>query len=872
MKIRITIIISLFLLISLFAQDGQRGLIPKFELKKNDIELTRLAQPSQYFDRIGRKAALMGFEDGTFEMWVWPWKPLRNFQLLFFIGSSTTPILPKDIVKRISVTPEAVTLTYSYESFTVKEIIMVPVEEKGALILLDVNTTIPLKIVPGFLPVMQPQWPAGIGGQYSYWDNDVKGYIISESRQRALFICGSPLGQQMTAPPAHMFADNPLQFKIEVQPEAVRDSLIPVVIAGGINAKYKEVKELYNDLWKNAEKYYLKNYDYYNNLKESTITVITPVKKLNLAYEWSKVALHNLMVDNPNLGYGMVAGYGISGNGGRPGFAWYFGGDCFINTLSFNSFQDFTTEKDALRFTQKWQRQDNFPIRKKNPEDVNNDIGKMAHELSQSEGLIDWWNDYHYGYNHADTTPWYLVAIGDYYRQSGDLDFIKRSWKSIKEAYHWCLTKDSDGDGLMDLKGAGLGALEFGKYVHIYADFYTSAIWTKGIEAVIIMAGATGDKELKSQAEKQLDRAKKAMEAKFWMPETGMYSYGATEKGEQVDENTPWPATGMKFKVLNKGHVVESLKKMNSADLITDWGVRSLSNKSELFDAANYNYGAVWPFISTLMVRGQYNYNFNLSAYRLIQANANHFFDNAAGEVPEVFSGTFNTKLAEAYHNQGFSASGFAEPFMRGLIGLDIDAPNKTIYFSPHLPADWDSLTVGNIKIGTSIVDIHLFRADNEMNLKVICTGSDNIKLVFNPSLGLGTGASSVKLDNKDIGFTTENTDQAFLVKTEFNLTKDSNLRIVLNPAPEIYLLPLKTNYGGKNNSIKVLYQKLKGNKLVTYVEGKGGKDYELGVRNSNMAGKITGGELSGNRIKIKFDNNGSDEFIKKNISIEILK
>ena len=236
MKNRFTVVLSLLFVISLFAQDGQKGLIPKFELKKNDIELTRLAQPSQYFDRIGRKAALMGFEDGTFEMWVWPWKPLRNFQLLFFVGSSTTPILPKDIVKTISVTPEAVALTYSYESFTVKEIIMVPVEEKGALILLDVNTTIPLKIVPGFIPVMQPQWPAGIGGQYSYWDDDVKGYIISESRQRALFICGSPLGQQMTAPPAHMFADNPIQFKIEVKPEEVRDSLIPIVIAGGINA------------------------------------------------------------------------------------------------------------------------------------------------------------------------------------------------------------------------------------------------------------------------------------------------------------------------------------------------------------------------------------------------------------------------------------------------------------------------------------------------------------------------------------------------------------------------------------------------------------------------------------------------------------
>ena len=150
----------LFLLSNIYSQSD--GFINKFELKENSIRLSRIAQSTQYFDKIGRKTALLGYEDGTFEMWVWPWKPLRNFELLFILGSSTTPIKAKDIVHKIDVTPEATTLTFVYESFTVKEIIMVPVEERGAIILLDVFTTEPLTIVPGFLPVMQPQWPAGM--------------------------------------------------------------------------------------------------------------------------------------------------------------------------------------------------------------------------------------------------------------------------------------------------------------------------------------------------------------------------------------------------------------------------------------------------------------------------------------------------------------------------------------------------------------------------------------------------------------------------------------------------------------------------------------------------------------------------------------
>src|SRR3990172_5462630 len=170
--------------------------IPAFPLEKNDIGITRLAQPTQYFDKIGLQAGLMGSENGSFEMWVWPWKPLRNFELSFLLGSSTQPILAADVVRTVSATPEATVFTYTYESFSVREIILVPRDRPGAILLLDVHTTSPLTIIAGFLPVMQPMWPAGIGGQFSYWNDDPNGYVISQWRLRAVFLCGSPAAKQ----------------------------------------------------------------------------------------------------------------------------------------------------------------------------------------------------------------------------------------------------------------------------------------------------------------------------------------------------------------------------------------------------------------------------------------------------------------------------------------------------------------------------------------------------------------------------------------------------------------------------------------------------------------------------------------------------
>lgn len=98
---------------------------------------------------------------------IYPLKILRNFEISFFIGSSTRAIKTRDIVRYVSVSPEATILTYTYQSFTVKAIYITPVYEPGAIILLKVDTEEPLTIVCGFLPVLQPMWPAGIGGQFA---------------------------------------------------------------------------------------------------------------------------------------------------------------------------------------------------------------------------------------------------------------------------------------------------------------------------------------------------------------------------------------------------------------------------------------------------------------------------------------------------------------------------------------------------------------------------------------------------------------------------------------------------------------------------------------------------------------------------------
>ncbi|MCX7876054.1 MAG: GH116 family glycosyl hydrolase [Melioribacteraceae bacterium] len=848
----------------------QQGFVRKFDYR-NDITLTRVAQSTQYFDKIGQKAALMGFENGSFEFWIWPWKVLKNFDLQFFIGSSTQPIQSKEIVKEITVTPNATIISFVYESFTINEIIFIPYNQTASIILLDVKTTIPLSIVPGFIPVMQPQWPAGIGGQYSYWNNELNAYVISESQRRGTFLCGSPFAKQMTAPPAHMFADSPIQFRIDIKPNDT-NNFLPIIIAGiPQKNKFDDVKNYYNSILKNVEKLFYETKNYYIDLLNNTINISTPNEKLNLAFKLGKIALKNLLVENPNLGKGLVAGYGLSGNGGRPGFAWFFGGDAFINSLALNSFQDFNTVKDALKFAQKWQREKDFPIKLKNENDKPTDIGKMAHELSQSDGLIDWWNDYHYGYNHADTTPWYLVAISDYVIKSGDVNFLKQSWNSIIKAYEWCKSKDSNGDGLMDLKGAGLGVLEFGTLVKIFNDNYTQSIWTKALKEINYLSKIVGDKKIEEETKTLFDKALTSLEEIYWIKDLQFYSFGASENGDQVRDKNIYSSTPIAFNLYNKKRSELTIEKFNENDLTTDWGARNLSINSSLYDPANYNYGTVWSFNSFFIGAAQFNTHFNFQGYKTINNTLQNIFNFGLGVMPEVFSGNIYTKLSEAYHNQGFSVSGFIFPLVQGLLGIEVNSIENKISFAPKVPVDWTYFNVENIKVADNTININYKNQNDIIKLDINSNTNNKINFSFSPDLPLGYEIKKVLLNGKEVNYEIINNSQAIQLNMNFELREKANIEIYTNPFPAIYPLQEEIKVGSINDGIKIISQELNKNELSINCEVKPNRIYNIGISNSNMVSEIQGAYIEKNTLKI-FVRSNNESFIKHKIIMKVKK
>ncbi len=838
------------------AYGKERIFIEKSIIKNQGLHLSRIVQPQRYFDSVGQESAILGREDGRLETWIYPYKVLHNFELHFLIENENEIVEGRDAVHRIDVYPHQTILRYVHSSFKAEEIFFSPLREPGVVVLLSVESIKPLSVVASFTPDLKPMWPAGLGGQYSYWDKEKKYFVISEGTRKNVALIGSPAGEQFSSGPAHALPEGDMKIKIDVKPEDSKRTLFPIFISANHDGR-KGADKVYSRLGEDFNELYLEKFRYYEKLAKDYLYVQTPEERLNQAFQWAKVAVDKGLVCNPQLGCGLVAGYGLSGRSERPGFAWFFGGDTFFNSWAITSYGSFDMTRQGLAFIRKNQRQD----------------GKIMHELSQGAAFIPWFEKYPYGFYHAETTPYYIVSLHDYLNWSGDRKFIEESWPSLKKAYQYVLSADTDGDGLMENTVAGLAALELGAFLkNTKTDIYLAALSVEAHRVFSELAGLMGEKDLSRKVNKTFENALEALRDKFWVEEKKKYAHALTVKDKQLAETTVWPSMPLFFKQLPPRRADYILDIFASSEMSTDWGVRSLSPKSSYYDPLNYNYGTVWPFLTGYACLSEYNYGRSLAGFSHLMSLANNTFIDALGFCPELLSGEFFSPVEKSVPHQVFSSSPVVTSMVRGLLGLKGNALRREIEFRPSLPGTWDKVKIRNFRVGKDIFHFNVRRTENKLVFQIEPKAHAPYRLNFSPSLGFGTQVRAVKVNGEEKDFRMEK--ERGEVRCLFNLEiKDKTLvEIVTEKSILLYLPPYFPQTGDRTAGLKVIRAQYRDNQLSILVEGLGGKEYDLSLITprslvSVVEAKAEEGENLEKKIKIYFEKRG-EGYSRKEVKI----
>src|SRR5215213_7984720 len=180
MKIHLTCLALIFSIFHGVEARMNTSSIPKFKMARSGLELERRAQAGAFFDVVGRKSAVAGYENRSFEAWVYPLKILDDFRLSFRLQGYPLDIQGADAMTSITVRPEATILTYTHAAFTIRQIIYAPLEEQGIVMLLDVESVLPVSITASFRPRLKLMWPAGLMTGNLGWDEKAHRYYITE--------------------------------------------------------------------------------------------------------------------------------------------------------------------------------------------------------------------------------------------------------------------------------------------------------------------------------------------------------------------------------------------------------------------------------------------------------------------------------------------------------------------------------------------------------------------------------------------------------------------------------------------------------------------------------------------------------------------
>ena len=164
----------------------------RFPLSSSGIELRRPVARGRFFDVLGQRAAVLGREGVGVEAWSYPLKVLDDFRLSFRLHDYPLDIEGNDVLTQIEVRPEATVFTYAHAAFTVRQILYAPVDEPGIVMLLDVDSVLPLTVTFSFRPRLRLMWPAGLMTASVEWDEDDRVYYLTEETRRFVGVVGSP--------------------------------------------------------------------------------------------------------------------------------------------------------------------------------------------------------------------------------------------------------------------------------------------------------------------------------------------------------------------------------------------------------------------------------------------------------------------------------------------------------------------------------------------------------------------------------------------------------------------------------------------------------------------------------------------------------
>lgn len=788
--------------------------------------LTRQHPRNDFFDLAGRRALIMGRENGGIdEIWNHPFRVLRDYEAGIIDGDSVAWLRNSPVT--IEVRPESFTRTYTLRGGTLREILFTSFDRAGGVV--HYEASMPLRLFLRFRSDMRVMWPYDVGalgnlhvardqGMHAVHVRDSSGMyacVFGADRRPDSLLTGQFGRVEWSAAGLYgtQTAENQIASGATYTLAAGPEGSVSFAFAG-TNEGYRIAVADYRYLLEHADEVYAGIAGHYKRLLARSVAITSPDTVFTSLFPWAIIGADRFVARTPGLGTGLLAGFSTVNRGwdgaqrisGRPGYAWYFGRDAAWSGFAFDAYGDCASVRDQLELYQKFQ----------------DASGKIYHELSTS-GVVH--------FDASDSTPLYVILAGHYMRASGDAAFIARSWPHLKRAMDFLYATDTDGDGLIENTDVGHGWVEpGGSLFGVHSEFYLSVLWYEALRNAAAMATICGHEALGRQYTADAKNVRRIVDTAFWNTADEYYSYGKKKDGTYTTERTVFPSVGMLYQALDDARARPVLSRLAANEFTTSWGVRILTSLSPHFNPRSYQEGSVWPLMTGWTALGEYTYGNSAQAFAHVMNVLQIKKEWALGFVQEVMHGSVYRPAGVCPH-QCWSETNILHPVVEGMIGWKPDAPSSIATLTPRFPVDWDTVSVSNLRMGKTALTMTMKRSLKTTVYRIARSEGPSCTLHFAPEIPASMEVTDVNVNGRRVPFSRERVRGIF--KEPIVLSLSQPIIVTLTHSGGVGMIPLVQQPvpGDSAAGVRLIATDSQDGTYLVTVEGKQGTQASLPVR-----------------------------------------
>jgi glycogen debranching enzyme len=461
--------------------------------------------------------------------------------------------------------------------------------------------------------------------------------------------------------------------------------------------------------------------------EQACTRITTDSYVLNRILETSMLDLRSLMQQEPQ---------GLVVTAGLPWYFTLFGRDSIITALQTLMLNP-QIAVDTLRALAAYQATEVDDWRDSEP-------GKILHELRRGDMALAGEVPHSPYYGSVDSTLLYMMLFAETLKWTDSQELFDELWSSVRKALDWAWQwGDADGDGYIEFSArssrgirhqgwkdsdeslggtmgprprAPIALVEVQGYYYAALVGVAEALRRYGGRVEEQAKGALGDK-----LEKQAADLKAQFNRDFWSDATGFYVHALDGSKAQVPDVTSNVGHCLWTGIIDGERAAQVVAKFMQPDMLSGWGVRTVSANDVTYNPMSYHNGSIWPHDNAILVAGLRRYGFGAEMVRV----GSEILDAAATfevyRLPELYCGFprgegIEQESAPAAYPVSCSpqawAAGSSIMILQALLGAHVEPGSATITTSPVLPDGVTSVRLHDLKVAGSLLDVSVTSDD----------------------------------------------------------------------------------------------------------------------------------------------------------------